>query len=146
METFYDARHGLDRDTVLGAWVHRCTDCGGYSTFLRSGTIRYAYMSFVRYEEEYGSVVRSTTVIDQCFSRLGDILSSPGLHYIRWAQLYDQVYFLDMLINWGKELILERQQQTLTGDPAHFMRWHDVEYYAIPLHLQSSFFVAVPSW
>lgn len=59
-ETFYDALNRFDRDTALGAWVHRLTHCGGCSKVVRSDDVLYVYMRFVSREDEHGYAAQLT--------------------------------------------------------------------------------------
>lgn len=139
----YDAHSDLGRDKALVASVWWCSHCGGHGLLLRSDDIRYVGNAFVPFEDEYWYAARLTALMNQCSALSGDKLPNPGLYYIRSAWPYDQIHSCDNLRHWTKKITIKRRHMTRGSDIAQFVRWCNVEYYAIPSHHWSQFFINV---
>lgn len=88
-ESMFDARNGFARDKVLGAWSRRWAHWGGWEMVLRNDDIRYVYMPFLGFEEEYIYASQLTAVIGLYDSLSIEDLSTAGLYFIFWVQFYD---------------------------------------------------------
>lgn len=89
-ESAHDTHAGLERDTALGAWLHRWTHWGGRGMVLLIDEIRYVYMPFVCCKEAYGYTARLTAIIRQCYLLPFEDLPIAGQYYICWVQPYEE--------------------------------------------------------